>query len=251
MTDSTLSNRRIHVVGATRGLGRGIAAALAEGGASVLAIGRSTEALAELREATGVDTRAGDASSATFVSNVFDDDPPDGVVIVAGARPALGPLSSYDWESFSAPWETDVKVAFHWLQHSLRRPWPTGRHVVVFSSAAARAGSPLSGGYAGAKQTQRFMCKYATGEARARELPLNVQCVMPLLSPETGLGAAAVRAYAQKAGEDEGEFLRKRFGETPLSPEIAGREITRLMGDPVMHSVPEFLLMGEGLRALL
>lgn len=232
-------------------MGRGIAAALAEAGASVLAIGRSGDELTQLREATGVDVRAGDASEATFVSNVFDDDPPDGVVIVAGARPALGPLSSYAWESFCAPWETDVKVAFHWLQQALRRPSPQGRHVVVFSSAAARSGSPLSGGYAGAKQTQRFMCKYAAGEARARELALNVQCVMPMLNPNTGLGAAAVRAYAQQAGEDEGEFVRKRFGETPLSPEIAGREIAQLMGDPKMHSVPEFLLMGEGLRALL
>lgn len=35
----------------------------------------------------------------------------------------------------------------------------------MISSGAALAGSPLSGGYAGAKATQRFITAYAQGEA--------------------------------------------------------------------------------------
>jgi 3-oxoacyl-[acyl-carrier protein] reductase len=35
-----------------------------------------------------------------------------------------------------------------------------GSRVVVFSSGAALGGSPLSGGYAGAKATQRFIAAY-------------------------------------------------------------------------------------------
>ncbi|MCA9710040.1 MAG: SDR family oxidoreductase, partial [Myxococcales bacterium] len=213
-------------MGASRGLGRGVAVALAQAGARVLAIGRSESALAQLRAQTDVDVRVGDATCSTFVSNTLDDDAPDAIVLVAGARPALAPLDRYDWEALSAPWHTDVKATFLWLQQALQRPWRDHGRVVVFSSGAALHGSPLSGGYAGAKQTQRFLCQYAAGEARGRELPLTIQCVLPQLNPNTELGAAGVRAYAQRAGEDVEGFVRKRFGETPLSPAIAGQAIT-------------------------
>ena len=49
---SDLSGRTTVVVGASRGLGRGIARAFAEAGASVVAVARSGQALAELA-ATG------------------------------------------------------------------------------------------------------------------------------------------------------------------------------------------------------
>jgi len=250
MTENALHDRRIHVVGASRGLGRGVAVALAEAGARVLAIGRSAGALAQLREDAGVDVRVGDATDPTFVSNTLDDDPPDGIVLVAGARPAMQPIDRYSWEALSAPWNTDVKATFLWLQQALQRPWRSEGRVVVFSSGAALHGSPLSGGYAGAKQTQRFLCQYASGEARRRELSLTIQCILPQLNPNTGLGAAGVRAYAQRAGEDVQSFVRKRFGETPLSPEIAGRQITRLLSDDALRGSAEFMLHGGGLKAL-
>ncbi len=250
MTEHSLHNRRIHVVGASRGLGRGIALALAGAGARVLAIGRSAASLDALRAEAEVDVRVGDATDPTFVSNVLDDDAPDGIVLVAGARPALRPLDQYDWESFCAPWNTDVKATFHWLQQALHRSWSSHGRVVVFSSGAALHGSPLSGGYAGAKQTQRFMCKYAATEARMRELSLTIQCVLPQLNPNTGLGAAGVRAYARRAGEDVEGFVRKRFGQKPLSPTIAGEQIARLLTEDALREPAEFVLSGRGLKAL-
>ena len=155
-----------------------------------------------------------------------------------------------DWEAFSAPWQTDVKATLLWLQHALRRSWRDHGRVIVFSSGAAMFGSPLSGGYAGAKQTQRFLCKYAAGEARMRELPLTIQCLLPQLNPNTALGLAGVRAYAQRAGEDPAAFVHKRFGDVPLSPAIAGEQVVRLLVDPTLQSTPEFLLGGRGLKAI-
>lgn len=250
MTAQTLEDRRIHVVGASRGLGRGVAVALAKAGARVLAVGRSGGVLAQLREEAGVDVRVGDATDPTFISNLLDDDAPDGIVMVAGARPALQPIDRYSWEAFCAPWNTDVKATFNVLQQALLRPWRDHGRVVVFSSGAALNGSPLSGGYAGAKQTQRYMCQYAAGEARMREVPLTIQCILPQLNPNTGLGAAGVRAYAQRAGEDVESFVRKRFGETPLTPAVAGEQVVQLLTDDQLRSTAEFILHGGGLKAL-
>jgi NAD(P)-dependent dehydrogenase (short-subunit alcohol dehydrogenase family) len=247
----SLHDRRILVIGASRGLGRGVALSLAAAGARVLAVGRGSAALAELRsESRTIDVRVGDATDPTFVANLLDDEPADGIVLVAGARPALHPIDRYSWEALCAPWMTDVKATFHCLQEALHRPWRDRGRVVVFSSGAALHGSPLSGGYAGAKQTQRFLCQYAAAEAKARGLPLTIQCVLPQLNPNTGLGAAGVRAYAARTGEDVEGYVRKRFGSTPLSPAIAGREITRLLADEALSSIPELLLTGSGLEAL-
>ena len=82
---------------------------------------------------------------------------PRAVVLVAGAHPVIAPLQEQTWESFSVNWHTDVRVAFHWLREALLQPLQPRSRVVVLSSGAAVAGSPLSGGYPGAKATQRFI----------------------------------------------------------------------------------------------
>ena len=50
MTPTSFSERTTIVVGASRGLGRGIATSLAEVGAPIVAVARSRAALAELAE---------------------------------------------------------------------------------------------------------------------------------------------------------------------------------------------------------
>jgi len=68
--------------------------------------------------------------------------------------------------------------------------------VVVVSSGAAVAGSPPSGGYAGAKATQRFMTGYAQDEANRAGLGITFTAVLPRITPLTDLGRPAIRAYA-------------------------------------------------------
>lgn len=241
-----IDKQRVAVVGASRGLGRGVAEALAEAGASVLAIARSQGSLGELRE-RGIDTRVGDATDPVFVKHLFADEPLDAFVLVAGVRPTLEPLATYDWSSFMRPFEVEVKATFHFLQEALRRA-PNPSRAVVFSSGAALHGSPLSGGYAPAKQTQRFLCQYARGEGKERGL--QVQCVLPQLNPNTTLGAAAIKAYAAKAGETPEGFVAKRFGDAPLSPARAGKAIVELLASGDHIETPELLLTGAGLRSL-
>jgi NAD(P)-dependent dehydrogenase (short-subunit alcohol dehydrogenase family) len=54
-----------------------------------------------------------------------------------------------------------VRLTFNWLREALLKPLRPGSRVLLMSSAAATHGSPMSGGYAGAKATIRFMAGYA------------------------------------------------------------------------------------------
>ena len=108
-----------------------------------------------------------DATDATTAGRLLDRYDPQVLILVAGAEPLMRPLHHQTWETFSVNWHADVKIAFHWLREALLRPLRPGSRVVVISSGAALAGSPLSGGYAGAKATQRFLTGYAQDEATA------------------------------------------------------------------------------------
>jgi hypothetical protein len=63
----------------------------------------------------------------------------------------MGRLDQLSWADFTAPWETDVKAGLYWLQAALNLPLEPGSRVLVVSSGAAVGGSPMSGGYGGAK----------------------------------------------------------------------------------------------------
>jgi NAD(P)-dependent dehydrogenase (short-subunit alcohol dehydrogenase family) len=208
-----LSDRRAIVIGASRGLGRGVAEAFLSEGASVVAVARDTSPLNELAARhKALQIEAADA---------------DIVALVAGAAPSLRPLHQQTWESFSTNWNADVRMTFNWLREVLLLPLRPGSQVIVMSSGAAVMGSPLSGGYAGAKATQRFMADYAAQEARRADLQITFSAVMPRLTPLTDLGKAATVAYADRMGITEAEYLRQ-MGE-PVTPEVAGRAFVSLV----------------------
>jgi len=244
-----LSGRTTIVVGASRGLGRGVATALAGAGASVIAVARTTPPASSLATGTGtIETVVADAGDPTSPGRLLDRYEPDTVVLVAGARPHTRPLQDQTWETFSVNWETDVRIAFLWLREALLRPLRPGGRVVVFSSGAAVKGSPLSGGYAGAKATQRFLTTYAQDEARRAKLEITFTAVLPRLTPHTDLGRPAVEAYAARNGQSVDDYIRST-GE-PLTPEVAGSAVVELVGADAATIGPSYLLTGEGLRGL-
>jgi hypothetical protein len=173
---------------------------------------------------------------------------PHTVVLVAGANPTIAPLQDQTWETFSVNWHTDVRIAFHWLGEVLVQPLPPGSRVVVISSGAAIAGSPLSGGYAGAKATQRLITAYAQDEADRAGLGISFTAVLPRITPLTDLGRPAVRAYAARSGQTEEEYAR-RFGE-PLTPEAAGAAVVKLLRTDAATLEPAYLLTSDGLQAI-
>src|SRR5882757_4634243 len=225
---SDLSGRTTVVVGASRGLGRGIASAFAEAGAPVVAVARTGSALTELASTNShIRTEVGDAADEGVAWNLLDQYDPEVLILVAGANPVMRPLQHQTWETFSVNWHTDVKIAFTWLREALLKPLPPGSRVVVMSSGAAINGSPASGGYAGSKATQRFIAQYAQDESRRAGLGITVTAVMPRMTPLGDVGRRGVRAYAARSGQTEDAYI-ETLGAV-LTPETAGTALVDLI----------------------
>jgi NAD(P)-dependent dehydrogenase (short-subunit alcohol dehydrogenase family) len=246
---SDLSGKTTVVVGASRGLGRGIAAAFAEANAAVVAVARTGSALAELA-ATGANirTEVADAADPTATWSLLDHYQPQILVLVAGANPVMRALQHQTWETFSVNWHTDVKIAFTWLREALLQPLPPSSRVVVISSGAAINGSPASGGYAGSKATQRFIAEYAQEESRRAGLDITVTAVMPRMTPLGQVGRRGIRAYAARAGQTEETFLNQ-LGNV-LTPQIAGSALVDLVQADPATTAPGYVLTGTGLQKL-
>jgi NAD(P)-dependent dehydrogenase (short-subunit alcohol dehydrogenase family) len=243
-----LEGKNAVVVGASRGLGRGVAESLSAAGASVLAIARDRTGLGELSAAhPSIDVKVADATDPTVAGDVIYARDPDILAVVAGATPLLHPIHHHTWETFSLAWDVDVRIAFGWLREALLKPLRPGSRVLLMSSGAATNGSPMSGGYAGAKATIRFMAEYADEESRRGDLGIGVVTILPKLTPATGLGLAAVRGYAARRGVSEEQF-RQRLG-APVTPEIAGAAFVSLAAGELDGGVA-YALTGDGLSEL-
>ncbi|MDT5204073.1 MAG: 3-oxoacyl-[acyl-carrier protein] reductase, partial [Mycobacterium sp.] len=116
-------------------------------------------------------------------------------------------------------------------------------------SGAAINGSPLSGGYAGAKASQRFLAQYANDESLRAGLDITVTTILPRMTPFGDVGRRGVRAYATRSGQSEEEYVQQ-LG--PLTtPEIAGAALLDLVRAEPATAAGEYLLTGAGLQPLV
>lgn len=217
---TTLQDRPALVLGGTGALGQATVTALVREGARVTVVARGEARLRALaaQVGDGLSTCVGDATDDRFVERILRERKPELVVLAVGVTPPMGPFEAFDWPSFSATWNADVKAAFHLVQAALRAPLAPGSIIVLLSSGAARSGSPLSGGYAGAKRTQWMLADYAQRESDARQLGLRFVAVLPgQLVAGTTIGTTASTAYGAMLGITAEEHMR-RFGE-PLTPD--------------------------------
>ena len=216
------------VTGASRGFGRGIAAALSAAGARVFGVARTSAHLDEVRDELGDAFTAvpADAADPAIANRLIEEHRPRTLVLCAGAAPQMSPLPEQTWETFSANWNVDVAQAFHWIRKALLLPLAPGSSVIAFSSGAAINGSPLSGGYAGANATVRFIASYAAIESQRAGLGIGFVSVLPQLTAATELGAKAVHAYAEREGLDPETFLTRRG--PALTPEQVGKSVLHL-----------------------
>jgi NADP-dependent 3-hydroxy acid dehydrogenase YdfG len=239
------------VTGASRGFGRAIAAALAGAGANVVGVARGVAQLNELRDELG-DTFtpvAADVADPATASRLLDGYRPRTLVLCAGASPTMSPLQEQTWESFTQTWNVDVAQAFHWSRHVLRHPLAPGSSVIAMSSGAAVNGSPLSGGYAGAKAAVKFIADYAAIESARAGLGISFVSVLPRLTPATELGAKAVAAYASRQGVDVDTFVQA------AGPALTAEQVARSILEIAAHQQPEhdhgaYLLTAAGLSPL-
>ena len=239
-----LKDKTVVVTGGSRGLGLGLVEALVARGANVTIVARETGALAAARDRFGVAVISADVTDEAAAHRILGEVHPDVLILNAGARPPMGRLDQLSWEDFSTTWEIDVKGGLYWMQAALKTPLKSGSRVLVGSSGAAQNGSPLSGGYAGAKRMLWLMAKYANGVSAQGNLGIRFQAIVPQqIIGNTGVGDAGAKAYAGAAGIGHEEFLA-RFG-APMPPRDFGEKVVSVLEDPQYADGVVFGLKGD------
>ena len=215
--------QRALVIGAGSGVGKATADALREAGVQVLASGSDR-----------------DATDPAQVAQLLAEADPDLVVVAAGTRPRMAAIEEHSWESFSAPWNVDVKITYEVGRAVLTGPLRPGSTVVIVSSGAGLNpnGSPMSGGYAGAKRMQMFMTSYLQRQSDARELGIRFVAMAPMqFIVGTRIGEAATAAYG--AGD----------WPVPLAPAgVADAILSVAAGDE--HRGSTIAVRGEGFEVI-
>jgi NAD(P)-dependent dehydrogenase (short-subunit alcohol dehydrogenase family) len=248
MSDREIAGVTALVTGASRGFGRGIAAALSGAGARVVGVARDRGTLAEVRAELGESFTPvpADATDPMVAGALIDKYRPGVLVLNAGATPLPRPIQHYTWETFSRNWNVDVAHAFHWTREALLAPLAPGSTVIMLSSGAAVFGSPLTGGYAGAKAAIRWLTAYAANESQRAGLGIRLVSMLPQLTPATELGAVFAAAYAAREGAAAG--ARGGPGGM-LTPEQVGEAVTGLVTGPDPDQ-DAYLVTAAGLRPL-
>jgi NAD(P)-dependent dehydrogenase (short-subunit alcohol dehydrogenase family) len=240
----SLKDKNVVVTGGSRGLGLGLVEALAARGARVTVVARDADALGSVHARLGVATISADVTDPIAAQRILAEVRPDILALNAGAKPPMGRLDQVSWTDFTATWETDVKAGLYWLQAALNLPLKSGSRVLVGSSGAAENGSPLSGGYAGAKRMLWFMARYANGVSAQKHLGIRFQAIVPQqIIGDTGVGDAGANAYARAMGLKREEFLA-RFG-APMPPREFGEKIVAVLDDPKYAEGFAFGLKGD------
>ena len=245
---SALTGKTMVVIGGSRGVGRRIVEAGIRNGARVLAAARQETSLRQLaEEVAGAKVLALDATDEAAPRKVFDALAPDIVVVSAGAFPPAAPFHEQSWPEFAVNWETNVKIAFHFCKAALRRPLPAGASVILVSSGAALVGSPISGGYAGAKRTQLFIANYAQKESDRFGLGLRFMALAPRIMPDTELGRHAVDGYSRYLGVSPADFIQSMA--SPPSASNVADAVIELAANADRFKGKAFVVSGAGLEA--
>jgi len=241
----SLKDKNAIVTGGSRGLGLGLVEALVAHGARVTVVARGADALESVRARLGAATISADVTDKTAARRILAEVRPDILVLNAGAKPPMGRLDQLSWADFTATWETDVKAGLYWMQAVLNLPLKPGSRVLVGSSGAAQNGSPMSGGYAGAKRMIWFMAKYANGVSEQKGLGIRFQAIVPLqMVGGTGVGDTGAIAYARAMGLEPEAFLARVNG-APMPPRQFGDHLVELLDDPQYATGLAFGLKGD------
>ncbi len=238
-----LDGKRIVVVGGSRGLGRGLAEAFVARAADVTVVARNVTAVQEAGEQPAFTALSADATDVDAAWRIMEDRRPDLVIMNAGAEPPMERIDRIGWEAFTTNWNVDVKAALHWVQAALTLPMAPGGLVVLVSSGAAVQGSPLSGGYAGAKRAQWFIAKYAEGLSAQLGLGLRFRVIVPRqMFAGTGVGDTGITAYAAAAGRT---FAEQAATWPDMTPRAFGDMVADLIGRTDLAEAMVYAVRGD------
>jgi NAD(P)-dependent dehydrogenase (short-subunit alcohol dehydrogenase family) len=242
--------QRALVIGGSSGVGRELSLGLAKNGTRTAVAARGAKALSELKTAAPeIETIAVDAAADGVAQDLLARFNPDLLILVGGHRPKMAAVHELDWDEFSAAWNSDTKIAFEFTKSALTTPLASGSTFVSFSSGASLGGSPLSGGYAGAKRMQHFLVNYGQREADRMDLGLRFMSIIPKqLIAGTEIGKMASAAYAETAGVPVEKFMGQ--WEHPLTAELANAHLIDLLGRAPEAGASAFAISGGGAEAM-
>ncbi len=253
----TLRGTSALVIGASSGVGRSTVLSLLAEGVRVTAVARNATGLAQLEhdaapvatDGAALITVAGDASQESFVHRLLDDVHPDLLALVGGTRVSSAPFVDYTWESFSEAWSNDMQSTFHCLKHAHTMPLKPGSSIVVVSSGAAISGSPISGGYSGAKRMQWLLAGYAQKHSDRQQLGIRTTTIVPRqLIEGTAIAERAATVYGAMEGLTAEQFMA-RFP-APLTCDAVAAAIVRVFRDDMPSSSPTWGVTATGVEAL-
>ncbi|WP_144391804.1 SDR family NAD(P)-dependent oxidoreductase [Pleionea sediminis] len=241
------------IIGATSGTGLALTHRFAKAGMQVIGLGRNLEKLnsssfptsnTQFIECDGSRTESADH----FLSKYK----PDLIVITGGTHPKMSPINQMDWAEFSEPWNNDTKITFEWtkavINHYRENKHLTPIKMISISSGAALHGSPLSGGYAGAKRMQTFITEYGQIEADAYDLPITFLSITPKqLIEGTDIALSASSVYAMRKGITQNEFMAQ--WKKPLTLELVAQQIESIVSNDKSGGCT-YLLSGDGFERL-
>lgn len=241
--------RQVTIIGASHGLGAAITAIFHAQGDHVTAVARHAAGLEALAERyPGTTTVVGDATDPATAQALLRAQP-DVVILAAGAATPNRPFHELDWQAFSQNWEGDTRMAFNLLKAGLTQPVKPAVVFVIISSGSAIGGSPISGGYGGAKRMQMFLAGYAQKEAQRAHRDTRFFALAPAeIMPQTEFGLAAAQAYGVYNGTTTQGFLSA--ANFALTPEQVAQAVLDMANRPDAFETPAWVLRSSGLTPM-
>jgi NADP-dependent 3-hydroxy acid dehydrogenase YdfG len=147
-----LSGRAALITGASAGIGRACAVALARAGAKVIATGRRAAELESLKKECPMQTLAGDLNDKGFAEDLAAAAREVEIFVNNAGILKYAPLLDMSDEDCEAMFRTNVLAAFR-ITRAVAKAMVQRRrgHIIVMSSIAAREAYPLGGIYCGTK----------------------------------------------------------------------------------------------------
>jgi 3-hydroxybutyrate dehydrogenase len=224
----TLDGKHALVTGGGRGIGRAIAAAFAQAGASVTVIGRNE---ASLRETVA----AGDAAGYA-VADVTDPGElkrqmggaeeargPIAILVNNAGSVESGPFAKIDPAVFASMWNVHVMAAVHATQTVLPGMIARGfGRIVNIASTAGLKGYPYVSAYCAAKHALIGLTRALAIETATRGVTVNAVC--PGYT-DTAIVRESIALVAAKTGRPQADVMREYVKAAPIQRLIEPHEV--------------------------
>ena len=229
------------VTGASSGIGRAVAIALAESGAQIVGLGRDVPALRSLAAATGATVLKVDLESADelerFVEHSLPDLPPVDILVNCAGSGRYGPLAEHGAEDIDRLLDVNVRAPIALTKAVLPGMRQRGRgRVVNVASIAGRLGVPNETVYSASKGALAVFSRALDAELAGTDVGVTV--VLP--------GVVQSSFFERRGAPYDRTWPR------PLPPERVARTIVRaITRDQSEVVVPGWLRIPIWLQATL